>query len=61
MRRFRKITCFTISLFLTACIAGATAEAADGEAAEQGLEEIIPLIEMTEINGTEGMGSTKGR
>lgn len=56
MRRFRKITCITISLFLTACAAAATAEAADTEAAEQGLDEIIPLIEMSEINGTEGMG-----
>ena len=56
MRRFRKITCITISLFLTACAAAATAEATDTEAAEQGLDEIIPLIEMSEINGTEGMG-----
>lgn len=56
MRRFLKITCITISLFLTACAAAATAEAADTEAAEQGLDEIIPLIEMSEINGTEGMG-----
>ena len=56
MRRFRKITCIAICLFLTACCAAATAEAAEGDAAEQGLDEIIPLIEMTEIDGTEGMG-----
>ena len=56
MKRFRKITCITIGLMLAVCAAAAAAEAADGETTEQGLEEIIPLIEMTEINGTEGMG-----
>ena len=56
MKRFRKITCITICLFMAVCSVAATAEAADGETTEQGLEEIIPLIEMTDINGTEGMG-----
>ena len=41
---------------MAVCSVAATAEAADGETTEQGLKEIIPLIEMTDINGTEGMG-----
>ncbi len=55
MKRFLKMTCITMCLFLAVCCAAAAAED-EGDTAEQGLEEIIPLIEMTEINGTEGMG-----
>ena len=44
-----------ICLLLTACCAAATAETA-GETAEQGLEEIRPLMEMaSDVNETEGM------
>lgn len=55
MKRFRRITCLAACLFLAAgCMAAGAEETAD-ENTEQGLDEIIPLIEMSKINETEGM------
>ena len=56
MKRFRRITCTAICLLLAAACTAVSAEAPAEENAEQGLEEIIPLIEMTSMNETEGMG-----
>ena len=54
MRKSRRLLCGMISLFLVFSTAAACAETSAGET-EQGLEEINPLIKMSDIGETEGM------
>ena len=54
MTGFRKNIFLIIMILTVLCLAAATGETA-AEEAEQGLEEIQPLILMSEVEGTEGM------
>ena len=54
MKRFRIFICFAVFL-LTGIFANLGFSANLSEEAEQGLNEIQPLLELTEVNETEGM------
>ena len=54
MKRFRKHLCRMICLMIALSPVYATAETT-GEETEQGLDEIQPLIEISDVNETEGM------
>ena len=54
MEKFRTILCLAVSIMMILCCAAAGAEE-PAEGAEQGLDELRPLMEMTDVNETEGM------
>lgn len=54
VEKIRKILCLAVSMMMILCCAAAGAETPD-EGAEQGLDELRPLMEMTDVNETEGM------
>ena len=55
MSRFRLLFLFTMIAILAVCPLCVNAEETSAEETEQGLEEIQPLIEMTDVKETEGM------
>lgn len=54
VKRIRRTACFICALLLALCTAAAYAEA-ETENVEQGVDEIQPLLEMTEVKQQEGM------
>ena len=55
MEGSRKILCLAVSVMIMILCFGAAAAEAPAEGAEQGIDELRPLMEMTDVNETEGM------
>ena len=55
MEGSRKILCLAASIVMMILCIGAAAAEEPAEGAEQGLDELRPLMEMTDVNETEGM------
>lgn len=55
MKRFRRLIFLTVALLAGTIVITAIAENSSPEKAEQGLNEIQPLLELSELHETEGM------